>query len=241
MKKSKSGLLNAKFAGFLKIFSFYYCRCRLFYLPHFKGSFTLKLKFNPSFSPLQAWAFSWDDKKAGVQLLLAQLTKKESYKNAIKASLDNWLPGGSVRYTPKGLAWRIKWGSNRYAANTAFLALVAADQGLKRTAYRNFAKKQINYMLGDSGRSFVVGFGKNSPRRPHHSSSSCPSAPQPCGWDNFNADILNAHVLKGALVGGPDENDNYKDDRKDYVMNEVTTDYNAGFQSSVAGLKQLEL
>ncbi|RMX51380.1 hypothetical protein pdam_00011347, partial [Pocillopora damicornis] len=182
----------------------------------------------------QAWAFSWDDKKAGVQLLLAQLTRKESYKNAIKASLDNWLPGGSVRYTPKGLAWRIKWGSNRYAANTAFLALVAADQGLKRTAYRNFAKKQINYVLGDSGRSFVVGFGKNPPRRPHHSSSSCPSAPQPCGWDNFNADIPNAHVLKGALVGGPDENDNYKDDRKDYVMNEVTTDYNAGFQSSVA-------
>lgn len=104
MKKSKSGLLNAKFAGFFNFFSFYYCRCRLFYQPHVKGSFTLKLKFNPSFSPLQAWAFSWDDKKAGVQLLLAQLTKKESYKNAIKASLDNWLPGGSVRYTPKGLA-----------------------------------------------------------------------------------------------------------------------------------------
>lgn len=193
------------------------------------------------FSLAQAWAFSWDDKKAGVQLLLAQLTKKKSYETAIKSSLDSWLPGGSVTYTPKGLAWRIKWGSNRYAANTAFLALVAADHGITPTDYRKFATKQIHYMLGDSGRSFVVGFGKTPPKRPHHSSSSCPSAPAPCDWDNFNSPEPNAHVLKGALVGGPDQNDNYKDDRTDYVMNEVTTDYNAGFQSAVAGLKQLEI
>ena len=173
--------------------------------------------------------------------MLAQLTEKKSYEAAIKSWLDSWLPGGSVTYTPKGLAWRIKWGSNRYAANTAFLALVAADQGITPTAYRNFARKQIHYMLGDSGRSFVVGFGKNPPQRPHHRSSSCPSAPKKCGWSNANDPKPNAHVLKGALVGGPDSNDNYKDDRKDYVMNEVATDYNAGFQSAVAGLKQLEI
>ena len=75
----------------------------------------------------QAWAFSWDDKTAGVQLLLAELTKKKSYLEDIKSSLNKWLPGGTVAYTPKGLAWRDKWGSNRYAANMAFLALVAAD------------------------------------------------------------------------------------------------------------------
>ena len=107
------------------------------------------------------------------------------------------------------------------------------------SVYRNFAKKQIHYMLGDSGRSFVVGFGHNPPQRPHHSSSSCPSAPMKCDWRNFDDPKPNAHVLKGALVGGPDENDNYEDDRTNYEMNEVTTDYNAGFQSAVAGLKQL--
>ena len=96
-------------------------------------------------------------------------------------------------------------------------------------------------MLGDSGRSFVVGFGHNPPQRPHHSSSSCPSAPAPCGWNNFRDPRPNPHVLKGALVGGPDQSDNYKDDRTDYIMNEVATDYNAGFQSAVAGLKQLQL
>lgn len=45
----------------------------------------------------------------------------------------------------------------------------------------------------------------------------------------------------GALVGGPDQNDSYEDRRDDYVKNEVTTDYNAGFQSAVAGLLHNEL
>ena len=90
----------------------------------------------------QAWAFSWDDKKAGVQLLLAALTKKATYQSAIQSSLDSWLPGGSVTYTPKGLAWRAKWGSNRYAANTAFLALLAADQGLRPASYREFRSEE---------------------------------------------------------------------------------------------------
>jgi endoglucanase len=41
------------------------------------------------------------------------------------------------------------------------------------------------------------------------------------------------------LVGGPDSNDNYNDDRTNYVSNEVATDYNAGFQGAVAGLQTL--
>ena len=48
-----------------------------------------------------------------------------------------------------------------------------------------------------------------------------------------------AQVLNGALVGGPDHNDNYNDDRGNFVSNEVATDYNAGFQSALAGLNKL--
>ena len=94
------------------------------------------------------WGFSWDEKTAGVQLLMYDLTRQQKYKNLIERSLQQWLPGGSVSYTPKGLAWRIRWGSNRYAANTAFLALLAADKGLKRETYTMFGRKQIHYMLG---------------------------------------------------------------------------------------------
>ena len=66
-------------------------------------------------------------------------------------------------------------------------------------------------------------------------SSTCASPPAPCDWNVYNSNADNAHTLYGALVGGPDAIDNYVDDRKDYVMAEVTCDYNAGFQSSVAG------
>ena len=66
--------------------------------------------------------------------------------------------------------------------------------------------------------------------------SSCLDAPAVCDWNAFNSPDPNPQVLTGALVGGPDENDSYVDDRSDYVKNEVATDYNAGFQSAVAAL-----
>ena len=69
--------------------------------------------------------------------------------------------------------------------------------------------------------------------------SSCPDAPAICDWNAFNSPDPNPHVLTGALVGGPDENDTYVDDRSDYVKNEVATDYNAGFQSAVAAFVML--
>ena len=48
----------------------------------------------------------------------------------------------------------------------------------------------------------------------------------------------NTHVLYGALVGGPgDPDDQYNDKRDDYIENEVTLDYNSGFQSVLAGLQ----
>ena len=31
-----------------------------------------------------------------------------------------------------------------------------------------YGMQQINYMLGDSGRSFVIGFGAGAPQRPFH-------------------------------------------------------------------------
>lgn len=49
-----------------------------------------------------------------------------------------------------------------------FLYLQAADIGIMSTQYREFAKEQIHYMLGDGGRSYVVGFGENYPLQPHH-------------------------------------------------------------------------
>lgn len=65
--------------------------------------------------------------------------------------------------------------------------------------------------------------------------SSCPDRPASCTWNEFNSPAPNPQILYGALVGGPDQNDNYVDDRTDYVKNEVACDYNAGMQSAIAG------
>ena len=139
------------------------------------------------------------------------------------------------RTDKKGLIWLSQWGSNRYASNAAFLMMHAKKlermNPSDQNEYFELGKSQIDYVLGNGGRSYVVGMGNNPPQQPHHRSSSCPAVPQGC---NGGAPGANPFILYGALVGGPDEWDNYVDDRNDYVANEVACDYNAGFQSACA-------
>lgn len=92
-----------------------------------------------------------------------------------------------------------------------------------------------------SGRNYVVGYDKNSPKQPHHAASSCPDRPASCGWQEFSKNAPNPQILYGALVSGPDEVDLFKDCREEYAYTEVTLDYNAGFTSALAGLLQLQL
>ncbi|OWF45590.1 endoglucanase 13-like [Mizuhopecten yessoensis] len=186
-----------------------------------------------------SWALSWDDKKISCQLLLFEATKEAKYKANVESFVNSYKPGGGITYTPCGLAWRDQWGSLRYAANAAFVALMAAEDGIGGNDYKTFALSQIDYILGDNRQhmSFEIGFGSNYPKQPHHRGSSCPGAN--CGWNDYNSGGANPHVLKGALVGGPDQGDNYADKRSDYTKNEVTCDYNAGFQSALAGLSSM--
>ena len=182
------------------------------------------------------WAYSWDESLPGAQLLLYQLTGKDVYKNDVQNFCDYAM---GIQKTSGGQTHLSQWGSNRYAANFAFICLGAANSGIKTDEYTDYADKQIGYMLGDSGRSFVVGFGENYPKQPHHKAASCDSPPAQCTWDTFNNVAQdNPHELLGALVGGPkDLGDTYQDLRTDYITNEVTLDYNSGFQGVVAGLK----
>ncbi|CAL1533202.1 unnamed protein product [Lymnaea stagnalis] len=194
-----------------------------------------------NFDPSPAWSLYWDDKTLGNQILLYKLTKNDKYKVAAEASLVSWFPGGSVPYTPKGLAHRNESGSLSHSANIAFAALVAADAGINPPEYRRWAMCQIHYGLGDTGFSYVIGFGDRYPLRPHHRSSSCPILPAICGpFMKTNKDP-NVHILYGALVGGPDQSDNFVDDRVRIDQNDVACDFNAGLQSAVAGLKSLWL
>ena len=42
--------------------------------------------------------------------------------------------------------------------------------------------------------------------------------------------------FQGALVGGPDKMDNFKNDRENYRTNEVALDYNAAYQGLMAAM-----
>ena len=188
--------------------------------------------------------FSWDSKAGGALLLLYKLTKDEKYANGFKNYIGSWQ---GMKTTPKGLSFYSQWGANRYAANTAFLALLGADLGLNTDSFRAFGIKNINYILGDCCGgvdpstnqpffSYVIGYGNNYPRAPHHRSSSCWGPGNcPCGGGQ------QAHPLYGAMVGGPGEWDDYTDSCQDYVHTAVATDYNAGFTSGVAAIKQFSV
>jgi len=49
-------------------------------------------------------------------MLLFEATGKNKYSRDVTTFLNEWRKnGGTVQYTPGGLAWRGKWGSLRYA------------------------------------------------------------------------------------------------------------------------------
>lgn len=178
---------------------------------------------------------------AGYKLLLYELTGKSNtqYSNEVFWYLSYWI-GGGFPYTPNGLLYASDWGSLRYAANQAFIALVGAELGINVNAFRSFGKNQINYALGDGGRSYVVGFGNNPPVYSHHRAASCPWPPATCDWSTYTNPSPNPHVIVGALAGGPGIADNFTDSRQNYRQNEVATDYNACFTSAVAALQYLK-
>ena len=57
-----------------------------------------------------------------------------------------------------------------FTANMALIALMAAEEDVKPQKLRQWAESQINFMLGDGGRSYLVGFGSDFPKQPHHRS-----------------------------------------------------------------------
>merc|ERR1719322_1787122 len=164
--------------------------------------------------------FGWDNKLAGIQVLMYDITGQDP---AYEKCVDNFLSSlDSATYTPKGPIFVDNWGSNRHAGNNAHLCAQLANMGYETAKCDKFVDTQIGYILGDTGRSYVVGFGENPPQRPHHRSSSCRSPiTSPCGDNEKNSHNANPQILYGALVGGPDGQDNYNDARDDYVSNEV--------------------
>ena len=200
--------------------------------------------YNRDWSPYDPYGFlychgpiSWDDKRPGAYILIAQVTKDENLMKTAYEYCDTILeqpktPGG-LFYDP-GLS---TWASNRYAANAASMlamfANILPESDPKRQTYIDFVKSQIDYILGDNpaGIDYVVGAGENSPKDVHHRGAS-----GNYGAEDFIIPKYNIYTLYGALAGGPGRDDSYKDSRSNFQMNEVALDYNAGFTMCLAAL-----
>lgn len=190
-----------------------------------------------------AATLSWDDKSYGTYLLLAKLLPdadpdKVKAKQSAEGWLDSWAEGKNGHiFSNDGLAIATglaPWGNARYAATTAFGALIYNEYfGSKK--YETFAKNQIDYLLGKNSKNFsyLTGFNKQFPKQPHHATAQG-------GWsgnNDVNSPQDNRHIAYGGLVGGPkDANDTYEDKRSDYIGNEVALDYNAGLVGALTTL-----
>jgi len=81
----------------------------------------------------------------------------------------------------------------------------------------------------------MVGYGPKYPRQVHHRASSIVSYKEDssfvsckAGYSTWlNRQGSDPNVLVGALVGGPDQNDNFVDTRDNYRQTEPTTYNNA--------------
>ncbi|GAA4458963.1 glycoside hydrolase family 9 protein [Phytohabitans houttuyneae] len=211
------------------------------YLAKAEAGYDAQGNENQTNTKMYKWTIAWDNKQFGNYVLLANLTGKQKYVDDANRWLDYFtvgVNGEKVRTSPGGMVVVDTWGALRYAANTAFVALLYSDKtsdATRKVRYHDFAVRQIDYALGANPRnsSYVIGFGNNYPKNPHHRTA------HGSWWDSMTTPTATRHVLYGALVGGPSSpDDSYKDERNDYVMNEVATDYNAGFTSALARLVQ---
>lgn len=92
---------------------------------------------------------------------------------------------------------------------------------------------QADYILGKNPKSisYLVGFGATFPTHLHHRDASIESIktmPDPVGcvegfesW--FKRNESDPNLLAGALVGGPDRNDSFMDERWNHEQTEPTT------------------
>ncbi|KAL1915381.1 uncharacterized protein VTP21DRAFT_6839 [Calcarisporiella thermophila] len=182
--------------------------------------------------------------------ILPATAEASMWRNAAEAYLDNVVDnqlGGTL--TRGGLLWFDGTSNNNSlvaSQNAAQLLLTYSSSVLRQAPdgqiptkpmamraakYESMALKQLDYLLGKNPINvmYVVGEHKNSPKNPH-------SAPAHGGRDVSN--LLNppqtAHVLLGAVVGGPDKFDQFTDDRRNWAQTEVSLDYNAPYQSNIA-------
>lgn len=152
----------------------------------------------------------------------------------------------NVPRTPGGMMYHQRWNNLQFVTSASFLLTAYADYA--RGAVRcpggaarpfevlGFVRAQVDYLLGDNPRatSYMVGYGRSFPRQVHHRGASIVSVRKDpsfvscqegyASW--YPRQAGNPNVLDGAVVGGPDEYDDFADERNNYEQTEAAT-YNS--------------
>ncbi|PON41175.1 Glycoside hydrolase [Parasponia andersonii] len=170
----------------------------------------------------------------------------------------------NVRRTPGGLLYTRQWNNMQYVSNAAFLLTIYSDYLIATGQMLNcqkglvgpqeiftFAKSQVDYILGSNPMavSYLVGYGVNYPQKVHHRGASIESYKKNkafigCtqGYDCwYGRHDPNPNVLVGALVGGPDIDDQYRDERWNYMQTEACTYNTAPLVGVFAKLHRLDV
>ncbi|XP_058744261.1 endoglucanase 8-like [Vicia villosa] len=211
--------------------------------------------------------FGWDSKDAGINVLVSKLLVNNPASKHFTLNADKFVcavlpesPLVSVSYSRGGLLFKTSGSNMQHATAYSFLLLVYAgylNQANKKIdcgggviassmRLQQLAKSQVDYILGSNplSMSYMVGYGQKFPKRIHHRASSLPSIDQhsnqiDCkgGSSYFESQNPNPNLLLGAVVGGPNINDEYVDSRADFVHSEPTTYINAPLVGVLAFFK----
>lgn len=194
--------------------------------------------------------------------LIGNDKRVESFKQQAEDFMCRILPNSpssSTSYTQGGLMFKLAESNLQYVTSITFLLSTYAKYmtaskhtfncgsvRVSSTTLRNLAKQQVDYILGENPlkMSYMVGFGANFPKRIHHRGASIPSKashPEAIGCDSgfqsfFYTSNPNPNILTGAIVGGPNQNDGFPDERTDYSHSEPATYINAAIVGPLAYL-----
>ncbi|MBN2737065.1 MAG: glycoside hydrolase family 9 protein [Spirochaetales bacterium] len=174
------------------------------------------------------WTMCWDDMGLAVMTKLAILTGDPQYTAVLEDNFDYWI--NDLETSPGGMKFLHYWGVLRYNAAESMLALLYYG-ATGNDNYRKLAESQLKYIMGHNpnNQSYIIGYGSNWPVHPHHRAANGYT------YENNGNTLPAKNLLTGALIGGPDQYDIYKDNANEYQYTEVALDYNAGLVGALAG------
>ncbi|KAJ0242999.1 Endoglucanase 7 [Hirschfeldia incana] len=213
---------------------------------------------------------SWNNKLPGAMLLMTRYrlflnpgfpyeNMLSRYHNATGVTMCAYLKQYNVFNRTSGGLIQLNMGKPRpleYVAHASFLASLFADYlnstgvpgwycgptFISTQVLKDFAKSQIDYILGDNPlkMSYIVGFGKKFPRHVYHRGATIPNDKKrrSCreGLKYRDTKNPNPNNITGAMVGGPNKSDQFHDIRSNYNASEPTMSGNAGIVAALISL-----